>query len=138
MRPRKHRIVGYSPEINYFKPKGVQLSILSEVHLTVDEREALRLADLMGMSHEDAGQRMGVSRATFGRIVQRARNAVADALINGKAIRIDGGVYELTGDGRQMECVGCHHKWEESISVKQLVKCPSCEGDHIHRIERKI
>ena len=68
---------------------------LEEVRLTVDERESLRLADLLGMSHEEAGRRMGVSRATFGRIVECARKIVADALIHGKAIRVEGGNYKV-------------------------------------------
>ena len=62
---------------------------LEEIRLTIDEREALRLADLEGMSHEEAGQMMGVSRATFGRIIEQARRIVADALINGKAINVN-------------------------------------------------
>ena len=82
-RPQKDRIVAFNPNVSYFKPRGIPLLELDEVGLTVDEREAIRLADLQGLSHEEAGKRMGVSRATFGRIVQRARYAVADALING-------------------------------------------------------
>jgi len=98
VRPRKNRLVGFNPEIDYFKPRGIPLVHLEEVRLTVDEREAIRLSDLLDMSHEDAGKRMGVSRATFGRIIQRARKTVADALINGKAIRVAGGNYHIKGD----------------------------------------
>ena len=91
VRPKKDRIVGFNPDVSYFKPRGIPLVDLDEVCLTVDEREAIRLADLLGLSHEEAGRKMGVSRATFGRIVQQARNTVADALINGKAINVEGG-----------------------------------------------
>jgi predicted DNA-binding protein (UPF0251 family) len=98
VRPRKKRWVGFNPEIDYFKPRGIPLVHLEEVRLAVDEREAIRLSDLLDMSHEDAGKRMGVSRATFGRIIQRARKTVADALINGKAIRVAGGNYHIKGD----------------------------------------
>jgi predicted DNA-binding protein (UPF0251 family) len=98
VRPRKNRWVGFNPEITYFKPRGIPLVHLEEVCLTVDEREALRLSDLLDMSHEEAGRHMGVSRATFGRIIQRARKTVADALIEGKAIRIAGGNYHIKGD----------------------------------------
>ena len=80
VRPQKDRMVAFNPEISYFKPRGIPMIDLEEVCLTVDQREAIRLSDLLGMSHEDAGRRMGVSRATFGRIIQKARNAVADAL----------------------------------------------------------
>jgi predicted DNA-binding protein (UPF0251 family) len=98
VRPRKNRMIGFSPEISYFKPRGIPLVQLEEVHLTVDEREAIRLSDLLDMSHEQAGQCMGVSRATFGRIIQRARKTIADALINGKAIHVAGGNYHMKGD----------------------------------------
>ncbi|MGD9061776.1 MAG: DUF134 domain-containing protein, partial [Desulfobacterales bacterium] len=73
VRPQKDRMVAFNPEISYFKPRGIPMMQLQEVCLTVDEREAIRLSDLLGMSHENAGQRMGVSRATFGRIIQHAR-----------------------------------------------------------------
>jgi len=69
--------------------------MLSQVYLTFDELEAIRLADWNGLSHEEAAQGMNVSRATFGRIVAQGRGKVADALIHGKAIRIEGGEVEL-------------------------------------------
>lgn len=94
-RPQKERRVACRPDVCYFKPRAIPVRQLQEVRLTVDEREALRLADLVGMSHEQAGVQMGVSRATFGRIIQRARKIVADALVEGKAIRIEGGNYQL-------------------------------------------
>jgi len=77
------------PESNYFKPRGVPLSALEEVILTVDEFEAIRLADHEGLYHEEAAVRMSVSRATFGRILDSARGKVADAIVNGKALKID-------------------------------------------------
>jgi len=86
VRPQKRRIVAYNPDISYFKPRGIPLIDLEEVQITIDEYEALRLSDLMDMSYEEAANKMKVSRATFGRIVRRARKTVADALINGKAI----------------------------------------------------
>lgn len=98
VRPRKNRSVGFNPEIDYFKPRGIPLVHLEEVRLAVDEREAIRLSDLLDMSQEEAGRQMGVSRATFGRIIQRARKTVADALINGKAIRVEGGNYQIKGE----------------------------------------
>jgi len=77
--------------VDYFKPRGIPLVELEEVSLSLDEREALRLGDLLEMPYEDAGKAMGISRATFGRIIRQARKVVSNALINGKAIRIEGG-----------------------------------------------
>ncbi len=90
-RPKKWRWVGFSPQVTYFKPQGIPLRLLSQVVLTVDELEALRLADLEEMSQEEAAQRMKISRPTFGRIVAQARKKMADALVNGKAIQIRSG-----------------------------------------------
>lgn len=95
VRPKKNRYVKFDPDVSYFKPRGIPTQNLEEVRLTIDEGEAIRLADLLDMSHEEAGRHMGVSRATFGRIVQRARKTVADALVNGKAINIEGGSYKI-------------------------------------------
>jgi len=75
----------------YFKPAGVPLRMLEDVALSLDEVEALRLADLKALHQKPAAEQMGVSRATFGRIVESARRKVADALINGKALRLGGG-----------------------------------------------
>jgi predicted DNA-binding protein (UPF0251 family) len=65
---------------------------LEEVVLGLDETEALRLADLNGSSQQEVSEQMGVSRATVGRILESARKKVAEALVKGKALRIDGGV----------------------------------------------
>ena len=125
-RPQKNRIVEHDPDVCYFKPRGVPLKFLEEVRLTIDEMEALRLADLNGLSHEDAGKRMGVSRATFGRIVQRARRQVAQALINGMAIRVAGGNYQLQRGPRQFRCGKCHHQWQEQDCSGRPQRCPAC------------
>jgi len=137
VRPQKHRRVAFNPEISYFKPRGIPMFDLEEVRLTVDQREAIRLSDLLGMSHEDAGRRMGVSRATFGRIVQRARMAVADALINGKAINVEGGNYKLISTTRIFYCNNCNREWEEPLGTGRPEFCPSCKEDDFYRIGQK-
>jgi predicted DNA-binding protein (UPF0251 family) len=137
VRPQKNRRVAFNPEISYFKPRGIPMFDLEEVRLTVDQREAIRLSDLLGLSHEDAGRRMGVSRATFGRIVQRARQAVADALINGKAINVEGGSYNIISSTRLFYCNGCNQEWEEPLGTGRPKCCPSCKADEFHRIGKK-
>ncbi len=137
VRPQKNRRVAFNPEISYFKPRGIPMFDLEEVRLTVDQREAIRLSDLLGLSHEDAGRRMGVSRATFGRIVQRARQAVADALINGKAINVEGGSYNIVSSTRLFYCNSCNQEWEEPLGTGRPKCCPSCKTDEFHRIGKK-
>ena len=134
VRPQKDRIVSFNPEISYFKPRGIPMIDLEEVRLTVDEREAVRLADLLGMSHEEAGRTMGVSRATFGRIVQKARKVIADALINGKAINIGGGNYKIVDEKRIFVCSDCDHKWEEPQGTGRPLKCPACSNENFCRM----
>ena len=137
VRPKKDRIVGFNPKINYFKPRGIPVLDLEEVCLTIDERESIRLADLEDMSHESAGSQMGVSRATFGRIVQRARKTIADAIINGKAVRVEGGSYKMMGDVRKFQCQSCQHEWEEPFGTGRPDRCPSCQGIDFIRTTRK-
>lgn len=94
-RPRQCRRVAQLPQATYYKPRGVPLRTLEQVALTVDELEAIRLADFEGMYQEEAAQHMNVSRQTFGRIIETARKKVADALVHGKALSIDGGAVEV-------------------------------------------
>lgn len=88
-RPPKQRCIACQPATAYFKPRGVPLALLDEVTLALDEIEALRLADLECLRQDDIGQRMGVSRQTVSNLLARARRKVADALLNGKALRIE-------------------------------------------------
>lgn len=138
-RPQKSRLVKIDPEISYFKPRGVPMINLEQVQLTVDELEALRLADFLGMSHEDAGKQMGVSRATFGRIVEQARRTVADALIHGKAINVEGGNYERVDSAtdRVFLCDQCDCRWEEPRGTGRPKKCPSCGSQAFQRVRGK-
>ncbi len=88
-RPKKCRCINCTPCSSYFKPRGIPLIDLDEVSLSIDELESLCLADYEGHYHENAAQQMKISRATFGRILEGARHKVADALVNGKALKIE-------------------------------------------------
>ena len=133
VRPKKDRFVAYKPHISYFKPRGIPMLDLEEVRLTVDEREAIRLSDLLGLSHEESGRQMGVSRATFGRIIQRARNAMADAIINGKAINVEGGSYKLVDPPRTFTCLQCRRRWDEPCGTGRPAGCPQCGSEDFRR-----
>lgn len=90
-RKRKPRRISFMPEITYFKPRGVSLSSLEEVGLTVDELEAIRLADFQGLEQIEAAQKMKISQSTFQRILSLAHKKIAEALVLSKAIKIKGG-----------------------------------------------
>ncbi|MFH1058997.1 MAG: DUF134 domain-containing protein [Pseudomonadota bacterium] len=94
-RPRKCRLVSARPLVNYFKPRGIPMHDLQEVRLSLEGHEALRLADLDGLCRDEAAARMGVSRQTFSRVLVEARRAVAEAVVGGRALYIEGGAYRL-------------------------------------------
>ena len=93
-RPCRCRRIRCRPDTNYFKPRGIPLDALEEVNLTLDELEAIRLADLAGLYQEDAAKKMNISRQTFGNIINSAHKKIADALLNAKALKIEGGTVE--------------------------------------------
>lgn len=97
-RPRKCRMVDAKPGVWLFKPQGIPARLLDEVYLPIEGYEALRLADLEGLRQDEAAAKMKVSRQTFGRILAEARRSVADALIHGLALRIEGGDYRMRND----------------------------------------
>ena len=133
-RPTHCRRVGSMPQSDYFKPRGVPLSALEEVVLTVDEFEAIRLADLEGLYQEQAAEKMKVSRPTFGRIIESAHKKVAEALVQGKALKIEGGEFEMAVT-RRFRCGNCQRTWELPYGTGRPESCPSCDSRTIHRAE---
>lgn len=133
-RPKYCRRVSQQPACRIFKPVGVPVSTLEEIVLSVDEFEALRLADLEGLYQEQAAERMNVSRQTFGRIVETARRKVAQVLSEGLALRIEGGNVEMTA-GRTLRCDRCDHTWCEPYGTDAVQKCPECDSRSFHRFE---
>lgn len=124
-RPYKARRIYGDFDEQVFKPRGQRMSELEEIYLKADELEALRLADLEEQYQNDAAAVMGVSRQTFGNIIKAARRKVADALINGKAIRITPVVKE------RMRCRGCGRRWAETAYANEKETCPVCESDAV-------
>lgn len=128
-RPPIRRFVEHLPPATYFKPAGVPLRNLDEVTLHVDELEALRLKDLEGLEQAEAAARMGIARTTLRRVLVAARGKLADALVRGKAIRIEGGAFLHVGAG--VTCADCG---EPLTSVPRprargsTVSCPRCGG----------
>lgn len=98
-RPRHCRYVSQQPGATYFKPCGVPLRLLEEVRLPVEGLEALRLSDLEGLTTTQAAARVRVSRFTYARTLNAARRAVAEALVRGRALRVEGGAYALVDAG---------------------------------------
>jgi len=137
VRPKRCRRIASLPDFALFKPAGVPGRTLQEVELTVDEYEALRLADYEGLYQEQAAERMGVSRQTFGRIVESARKKVAKVLIEGMALRIQGGEIEMT-EMRVFGCADCAHVWEVPFGTGRPAECPACQSKNFKRAQEEV
>jgi predicted DNA-binding protein (UPF0251 family)/predicted Fe-Mo cluster-binding NifX family protein len=120
-RPLKYRQVHGFPPINYFKPRGVPLRKLTEVCLSVEGYEALRFIEIEGLSHEEAAEYMNISRHTFGRILAEARRTVAEAVVKGQALRIEGGNYVITGGDKREGFVAFDQKGQNQFENRQLI-----------------
>jgi predicted DNA-binding protein (UPF0251 family) len=122
-RPTKPRRVADLPVYTHFKPAGIPFIKLKEIDLKIEELEAMRLKDIEELSQEDCAQKMGISRQTFQLIIDEARKKIAQALIEGLAIRIEGGNYTL--NLCQFECLACGAIY--TGPYEQLIhQCPSC------------
>ncbi|NLW56857.1 MAG: DUF134 domain-containing protein [Firmicutes bacterium] len=134
VRPRKLRKVGFIPQIQYFVPFGIDPAERQENILRIEELEALRLKDLEGLEQESCAEQMEISRQTFQRILSEAREKVADSLIHGKALRIEGGNY--TRNICPVQCLDCGKEWRESYENFEKIingefNCPTCNSNRI-------
>ena len=149
--------MNFIPEATYFKPAGIPMRFLEEINLSLDEIEALRLADFQNESQIDAAKKMNISQSTFQRVLSSARQKVAEALVIGKSIKIQGGEVSMpnvsgpTGAGRGRQggefsagpggkCVctnpECQHEISHKASVPcYQIKCPKCKGPMIRKVE---
>jgi uncharacterized protein len=135
-RTPKCRRVEFLPDVTYFKPAGIPLRDLEEVCMSVEEAEAIRLKDLEGLEQGQGAEKMNISRPTFQRVLASARQKVADALINGKAIKIDGGNFEMTW--RRFRC---HkgHEWELETPVSAPPElCPTCSSPGVQPVMLRL
>lgn len=139
-RPRRDRKIEFQPNVTYFKPAGIMMVNLKQVTLTFDETEAIRLRDVKGLSQEKAAKKMDISQPTFCRLIDSARKKIAEALIEGKAIKIEGGNYKMMqtfgrgrgGPGRaggpgKCVCSACGYEEAHTRGVPcSTKKCPEC------------
>lgn len=131
----KCRCVASIPEVTFFKPVGKPYRSLEEVCLSVEEAEAIRLRDLEGLEQTECARRMNVSRPTFHRVLGAARTKLADAILNGKAIRIEGGTFEMAV--RHFYCIN-GHQWDvpfQDMVTNPPQLCPTCDTPNIIPIQ---
>lgn len=128
-RPTKWRKIENVPTIPYFIPSEKDIAEVPENILKLEELEAIRLKDLEGFEQSECAEKMEVSRPTFQRILLSAREKIADSLVNGKIIHIDGG--NFTRNICPVRCSDCGKEWMESYENMESIKngeysCPTC------------
>ncbi len=124
-RPKCCRQIGVMPGKTCFQPEGAMSSSFEVVLLTLDEYEAIRLADLEGLYQEQAALRMNISRQTFGRIIEAARRKVADVLVNGKILKIEGGSVSMKAE-KPVRCPRCRRAFSPDCGKPNEMSCPHC------------
>ncbi|MBE9514335.1 MAG: DUF134 domain-containing protein [Dehalococcoidia bacterium] len=131
-RPVKLRCVAQLPSAGLFRPVGIPASALQHVRLSVEELESIRLKDLGQLDQEECARLMCISRPTFHRILEEARRKLADALINAKAVQIEGGSFGLPQS--RFRCNNDGHEWDvpfESLANGVSLVCPACSSANI-------
>jgi predicted DNA-binding protein (UPF0251 family) len=112
------------PHVSVFKPAGIPAKDLEEILVTIDEYEAIRMADFEGLSQRDASAAMQVSQPTFNRILSSARSKIARSLVLGSVLRIEGGRYLLADGTGVLECLDCGATVDMSSDDKS--QCGEC------------
>lgn len=133
-RPTKWRKIEYVPAVSNFVPSEKELSEVPENIIKLEELEAIRLKDLEGLEQGECANKMQISRPTFQRILLSAREKVADSLIHGKAIHIEGG--NFTRNVCPVICRDCGKKWVERFETLRSAQggsyvCPDCGSKNI-------
>ncbi len=128
MRPKRCRKIGGDFYSGVMKPSGIPKCQLEEVFLCLDEIEAIRLVDLEQLYQSDAAEQMHISRQTLGNIIKKAHQKIADALINGKALRLET-PKDSSMSGQFMFCPACGSTFQDE-SV-----CPSCDSEKVEKNE---
>nr|WP_319374178.1 DUF134 domain-containing protein [uncultured Methanobacterium sp.] len=129
-RPRRFRRISEEPHIKCFKPEREDLDSLKPIEILIDEFEAIRLRDYHDIQQKRSAEIMGVSQPTFHRILTSARKKIANALINGNTIVINGKDHLI-----RYECNDCGFKWQHPR--KEYNKCPDCGSTSIGTVEEE-
>lgn len=134
-RSKRWRRVSREPSVSVYKPAGIPAKDLDEILITVDEFETIRLADFVGMTQREASEVMNISQPTFNRTLASARAKIAQGLVEGCVIRIEGGRYVLADGSGALECRECGHSIEGSASNQTA--CPKCGSTRLRWVRWK-
>lgn len=124
-RPKIERIVKVPPRYSSFKPVGVRKMELEIIEMSLDEYEAIRLADFLGLDHAQAAEQMEISRSTFSRLIEKARRKTAEFMVNGKTLNIQGGNIHFRDN--LIQCLDCGFVFNTNFNNEEI-KCPHCNS----------
>lgn len=127
-RPKNNRIVYEPPSFTEFKPIGISTKSFEEIELSLDEFEGIRLADLLGMSHEEAANKMGISRSTFSRLIVKSRKKIAEFFFEGKALMVTGGNIHFRKN--TIKCSDCGHLFKIDMRT-EILTCSECGSSNL-------
>ncbi len=127
-RPKSNRIVYEPPLYTEFKPVGARGRSLAQILLSIDEFEAVRLADYVGLSHEEAADEMEISRSTFSRLIDKARRKIAEFFFQGKLLTINGGNVHFRNN--IIRCMDCGYMFKINID-STMIECPECQSKNL-------
>ncbi len=132
-RPKKERMVKIPPLFSSFKPTGVRQMDLKITELSLDEYEAIRLTDYLGLDHSEAAEKMEISRSTFSRLIEKARKKVASFMIEGTALNIQGGNIHFRGN--LIQCQDCGFVFNTDFN-NEINSCPNCNSHNLKDLAR--
>jgi len=127
-RPCQIRKVSRLPKCKSFKPAGVPRKLLEQTTLALDEYEAIRLADYLKLEHLEAAEKMGISRPTFTRLIEKARTKLATAIIEAKELVIEGGHVDL--QSTRFRCGDCGEEQHAEPNLEEQ-NCPECGSENM-------
>ncbi len=127
-RRKNERVVHKPPIFTEFKPFGIAGRLLNQTSLSLDEYEAFRLADHVCLSHAEAAVEMEISRSTFTRLIEQARKTIAELIVNGNMLLIEGGNIHFRKN--IIKCVSCGHMFDMNIN-SSLTECPECHSTNL-------
>ncbi len=140
-RPHRIRHVERTPDFTYFQPRSDSFKKGYEVVLSIAEFEAMRLRHHQNKKQEECARLMNVSQPTFSRILENAHKKITEALIYGKAIRIEGGPVGIKKVFVGYGCTECLNEWEDesaSEKIKISLACPKCSSKNIYFLKKDI
>ena len=127
-RPKLNRTVHNPPIFSEFKPTGIAAKFLGQSVLSLDEFEAFRLAYSIGLSHAEAAEEMNISRPTFTRLIEQARKKIAELIVGGKVLTIEGGNIHFRNN--IIRCIDCGHMFNIKINLA-FSECPECHSKRL-------